>query len=628
MAQYQLAGTAAVASVTNTPQLVAGKPDEFRHILKCTIPASNVSAPLVDFPVAVHFDSAAGANSLDLTEVFEQIRDTTLSYCNDDFSDENVWEQFGSSWSIDRNKWHYTGVANSSRLSYDGGRLKMNFAANYVRMQSYFGLVGDFDIQWDFDCTGSAHTLSWYFGLIMVATSGNNISLWRTYNGADRYRSTIGGSTNDDATSDHTGKLRITRVGSQITTYYWNGTGWTQLRQVTDHANDIKHVILDAQTWSLMPNPTVYIDNFQINSGTPTWDHYGPEKDVFYAFDEDNRPLPIDVDTIDYTNQKIILHVKVPYISATVDTNVYIAWDDATGERNSLAGWTGSVAARQAWDDDFAYVGHMNHLTPYSGLVLRRDQAIIENELPAATSDMDEADSKVSASHGRYCHFDTERYYFAEQSWMEPQSSDITLESYVFADVAANWAGIFSKDMNSSGRQWALIFNDSGYPRTTINGVFALATAAISPATWYYIAGRFDTSNFIQTRQDKAEVALNDSTAPSGMGTGTTNMYIGTFYSDTSTYKLDGGIGELRLSKVLRSEAWCNLTSDVLHDSVLQLELKKNLGGAAAVQSVTSTPVLQGPWDLGGEAAVVSLTSTPGLKLGGAGALPVIVVVT
>lgn len=627
MAQYQLAGTAALASVTSSPALIQGIRNEFRNILKCTIPATKVSAPLVDFPVPIHIDSAAGTGDLDLSSFFDSIRDATVSYCNDDF--DTLPEIFGTTWSIDRYKWYWTQNANSSYMRYENGKLKINFTSNYVRMAAMWGLKGDFDLQWDFDCTGATHVNGWYYGISLEAASGNNFSVWRCYNGADRYRTNMNGSSIDYATSDHTGKIRMTRSGSTMTAYYWDGDQWQQLRQVTDHANDFNIVYIDAQTWISLPNPTVYMDNFQINSGTPLWKHWGPEVSKLYAFDENNRPLPIDVDTLDHINEKAILHVKVPYISATVDTNVYIAWDDAK-EDNPLCGWTSSAAARQAYDDNFLLVSHNNCFGPNFALGLRLDQAIKENELGAASNNaLDEADIVVSTSHGRCLNFDTERYTFSESSWMEP-AGELTLEAYAYLDVAANWAGLIGKDLNIGGRQYALIITSDGYPRMMVNGINAVASVAISPATWYYFAGRFDPSTFIKTRQDKAEVASETSTPPSSIGAGTTDLQFGVFYQDSTTYMLDGRLGEVRMSDVCRSEAWCDVTSDGLHDNLLSLyAIKKQLGGTAAIVSTTSTPDLKGPWDLGGTAAVQSVTSTPILEFeGAAGALPVIVVVT
>ena len=625
MAQIQLSGAAALASVTSSPVIFAPVQSDYSRILKCTIPATKVSATLVDFPVPIHLHDAAGTGALDITQFFEDIRPAASSV-NDDFSTNDG--------EINYDKWYYSNTGGSpTYIREDNNQLKINFTTNYARLISHFGLEGDFDLQWDFDCTGSVHTASWYYGLILNS-SGQNFSLWRTYNvGGDEYRSNISGSSLDDSTSDHTGKLRFVRSGSQITTYYWNGSGWTQLRTSSQHALDISYIIIDAQTWTSMPNPTVYIDNFTLNSGTPLWRQSHPGARKIAAFTEGGQPLPVEIDLCDDLQKHALLHVKVPYISATVDTNIYLAWKDATIDDSPIVDHSGTPAARQVWDDDFFYVAHMAKKlgSDKKNEVFQLDQSIIENTLTIDAHNMDEGDGLWNATHGAYFNFDTERYQFDEEDWMEPLASELTMEGYFFVDVVSNWAGIVSKDDASLGRQYSLVITNIGCPRMMIDGNNAAASVAVSTATWYYLAGRFDPGTFLKVRQDKSEVASVTVSVPSSIDTGAAPLQIGNFYDDAvSTYMMDGGIGEVRLSKVCRSEAWCDLTSDGLHDALLALTLTTSLSGTAAVLSVTSTPELEGWKELGGIAAITSLTSTPKLLTGeeSPGALPVIVVIT
>ena len=119
----------------------------------------------MDFPIALFINDTAGPGDHDLSDIFDDLRDTTLSYCNDDFSDNDG--------DINRDKWYYSGLGGPTYMREDSNKLKINFATNYVKMRSQYGLQGDFDVQIDFDVTGAVHTNGWYVGFILTAVSGS-----------------------------------------------------------------------------------------------------------------------------------------------------------------------------------------------------------------------------------------------------------------------------------------------------------------------------------------------------------------------------------------------------------------------------------------------------------------------
>ncbi len=164
--------------------------------------------------------------------------------------------------SLDSNKWSSWG-----NVSIQSGKLYINDATTASGAKSLWQLDGDFDIQVDFDSNNSAldegpefalyASTYWVFVKNMSSggySSGININGSRVASaGAGSYVSS--------------GRLRITRMGSNIATYYWNGSGWTQMlsRTYSQFADkpSVQLWIWRGQGYSA----NAKFDNFKINSG-------------------------------------------------------------------------------------------------------------------------------------------------------------------------------------------------------------------------------------------------------------------------------------------------------------------------------------------------------------------------
>jgi hypothetical protein len=75
--------------------------------------------------------------------------------------------------------------------------------------------------------------------------------------------------TRDTGHDDLSGKLRLVRSGTTISSYYWNGSSWTLVKatSVSGYANDMS-VLISASVGGSNPTVTVDFDNFTVISGT------------------------------------------------------------------------------------------------------------------------------------------------------------------------------------------------------------------------------------------------------------------------------------------------------------------------------------------------------------------------
>jgi hypothetical protein len=158
-------------------------------------------------------------------------------------------------------------------------------------LSSIFQLTGDFDIQVDFSNTtlDSVGASVHYIGFrITDGTNYAQIARTRSIGTNGHAASGTGGIFYEIASAYASGKLRITRIGDDLTAYYWNGSDWvwgasTSGRSISPSpaVGDIVSVVLYFKQES---NSTLIADydNFVINSGTIV----GPTGEI-----ETNLPL-------------------------------------------------------------------------------------------------------------------------------------------------------------------------------------------------------------------------------------------------------------------------------------------------------------------------------------------------
>ena len=64
----------------------------------------------------------------------------------------------------------------------------------------------------------------------------------------------------------------------------------------------------------------------------------------------------------DYNARSVILHVKVPLVSSTVDTALTLIYDETIPDNTAYIGEAGSPAAQKVWDKFFTHVLHLSEI--------------------------------------------------------------------------------------------------------------------------------------------------------------------------------------------------------------------------------------------------------------------------
>ena len=75
----------------------------------------------------------------------------------------------------------------------------------------------------------------------------------------------------------------------------------------------------------------------------------------------------VEIERWDDTNEKAWLHVKVPSISSSIDTELYIYYDSSEDDNTTYVGDVGSTPGQTVWDSNFKAVYHLGEDPTFSG---------------------------------------------------------------------------------------------------------------------------------------------------------------------------------------------------------------------------------------------------------------------
>ena len=280
----------------------------------------------------------------------------------------------------------------------------------------------------------------------------------------------------------------------------------------------------------------------------------------------------VEIERWDHANEQAWLHVKVPSISDTVDTELYLYFDADHSDNTSYVGNTGDTPAQSVWDSNFVGVWHMaqdpngdvedvvmdstsnfNRGTP-SGSMTTAD--LIDSKVGKAI-DFDGVDDAVSCLNESNFDFATESFT-VEACFRSHNLATGNYEIVSKRDQDANSGWFLRADGTAALTMW--IYDGAYKNASTGDGV-------LSQDVWYYAAGLYDAS------ADTINLDLNTTTygPTSSVGSPTVNNYalnFGRTANGTAEW-FDGDIDEVRISNIVRSAAWRKATYYSLWDSLI-----------------------------------------------------------
>jgi hypothetical protein len=251
-----------------------------------------------------------------------------------------------------------------------------------------------------------------------------------------------------------------------------------------------------------------------------------PDGDAILFTDQNQVKLSHEIEKYDGVTGRLIAWVKIPYLSSTTNTILYMYYGNSTCENQQNP--TG------VWDANYKLVMHLNeaigahydstingnHGTPYGSLV--------QGAIGFIGSCVEFNGGYIQLP--QVCTSETQ---FTFSAWIYPRSG-----ARYFISEWWSYQGVFLQ-VSSDGR----------YIEFYINNVIVSSTS-ITLDTWYYVVGTFDGKTAILYVNNRSPTSKSTSspTWPSQ------NMYIGD--RSDHTRKFYGLIDEVRVSNIARSAAW------------------------------------------------------------------------
>jgi len=273
-----------------------------------------------------------------------------------------------------------------------------------------------------------------------------------------------------------------------------------------------------------------------IGSGeTDFWNNNPPAagSGVRFTSSDGTTLLKFEVESYDTTNDDGWWHVKVPTLSASVNTDIYIYYD-ATTE-------TSGEDINNTWDANFKAVYHLNQDKAAGAFA---DSTVNANTLTnSGTTDSTGQIDKVRS-------FDGINDSMNAGNNLAFGPGDFTLAFWIKFTVFRNYLTVFSTQRGSTG--WNLGSQASAYLVWYSSGAEQIRTANNTFAlnTWYHVAfvrsGTTLSAYVDGTVRDTATVSTNFTAAP---------MRVGTLDTTNSEW-FAGSLDEVIVSNVSRSADW------------------------------------------------------------------------
>ena len=272
--------------------------------------------------------------------------------------------------------------------------------------------------------------------------------------------------------------------------------------------------------------------------------------DIIFTNGDEDTQLKHEIQEYTDSSGKLISWVKVPSISSSTDTEIYVYYGKSSVTINP--------STTDTWDDNFVIVSHMHTdsipdstANGYDGINDGTDDIAGKigqcRDFVAANTDSINFQDEDARANLDFCEPVTIEYWTKCDNWnsgtdLRPQywnhhynlfkSSDDKVRMYIYDETVTNTE-----------------CDCSGY----------------IDANWYYLAGTYDNT------ADFAKVYINGTKeAETSPGAGvcdcrsSDNLFLGKHVNDKDYF--DGAIDEFRLSKIARSSNWLSTTYESTND--------------------------------------------------------------
>lgn len=297
---------------------------------------------------------------------------------------------------------------------------------------------------------------------------------------------------------------------------------------------------------------------------TDIFDTLGANKLKIRATDDNDNDLYVEIERWDHVSEVAILWIKVPTVSSTDTTYVFIEYSATMADNTTYVGDTDSTPAENVWDSNFKLVYHMHQAA---------------GSLKDSTSNNNDVDSvggtpaQTSGPVSKAIEFDGVNEYLQRNDNASLDiSNNITVEVFFTLDDLTAGARLLAGKYDSDDPSWEVgfrkstgklfwnVMRDQGESITAFNS---------TPIAWTYFAGTYNGSVGKIWLDNAEDREWNDTGL---IPTGTSNLKIGSY--DFYTWYHDGKIAEVRISDTaVRGDAYKKATNHTLRDTLAAITM-------------------------------------------------------
>ena len=291
----------------------------------------------------------------------------------------------------------------------------------------------------------------------------------------------------------------------------------------------------------------------------------------------------VEIEKWDNASEEAWLWVKVPSISSTVDTDLYLYYDSDHADNTTYVGDPNSTPAENVWDSNHKGVWHLTEDASGTGTTdLYKD----------STSNNNDGDDYVSAT-GKTGKINDGQEFDGSDDYVDcgndtsaDVTGNITLEAWIYPHSLSTYQEFISKGEYADPPQlftYFILIMNTGYVRFGINvggaGDYVDSGSALpSIDQWYHVAATLDPGSndvviYIDGSQSNTGTITNDPPSEAEYP-----LYIGALKNGAGTLnQFNGIIDEVRISSTARSAAWIKASYESERDDLLDFGSEESL---------------------------------------------------
>ena len=290
----------------------------------------------------------------------------------------------------------------------------------------------------------------------------------------------------------------------------------------------------------------------------------GNRKKIAVTTSDKTTQCYVEIEKWDTSNQQAWLWVKVPNVSSTADTDLYLYYDQNQADNTNYVGDTGSIPAQNVWDSSFKAIYHLqgDPATPTSN----QDSTSNQNN-PTFNGSMTLEDQVAGEIDGSVDFDGIDDFANVSNHESLQFTNSLTIEAWINFNSFGSGSNvsIILRKGEENPNDYQLAVNDQKLALTIEenDGGGLNSSASLSTMTWYYVAGTWDGT----TRKVYIDGLENGSDSKSvSIAPDNRTIYVG---GRLGAGLSNGIIDEVRASATSRNESWIKASYESGRDNLL-----------------------------------------------------------